>query len=184
RGPRHWLSGRPETARAREHPRAAGPPAVHVAHRDPLRARRLTPGARLRRRAGADRQALLHELGGAALHPGGAPRGGGLRAVPAALRGAGGRVDTQGVTAAPMRVVNPATGEVLREVAEADRAAVAAASQRARAAQPAWADTPLAARCNAIRRFRALAVEHAEPLARTLALEVGKPITQARSELA
>src|SRR3989454_6777285 len=83
-----------------------------------------------------------------------------------------------------MRIVNPATGEVLREVAEADRAAVAGAFQRARAAQPAWAAPPLAARCNAIRRFRALAVERAEPLARTLALEVGKPITQARSELA
>src|SRR5438093_659526 len=83
-----------------------------------------------------------------------------------------------------MQIVNPATGEVLREVAEADRAAVAGAFQRARAAQPAWAATPLAARCNAIRRFRALAVERAEPLARTLALEVGKPITQARSELA
>src|SRR5437879_10895291 len=83
-----------------------------------------------------------------------------------------------------MRVVNPATGEVLREVAEADRAAVAGAYRRARAAQPAWAATPLAARCDAIRRFRALAVERAEPLARTLALEVGKPITQARSELA
>jgi len=88
------------------------------------------------------------------------------------------------VTAAPMRVVDPATGEVLREVAEADRAAVAAAFRRARAAQPAWAATPLAVRSEAIRRFRALAVERAEPLARTLALEVGKPITQARSELA
>src|SRR5437867_1062168 len=83
-----------------------------------------------------------------------------------------------------MRVVDPATGEVLREVAEADRAAVAAAFRRARAAQPAWAATPLAVRSEAIRRFRALAVERAEPLARTLALEVGKPITQARSELA
>src|SRR5947207_1634443 len=83
-----------------------------------------------------------------------------------------------------MRVVNPATGEVLREVAEADRAAVAAAFRRARAAQPAWAATPLAARCAVIRRFRALAVERAEPLARTLTLEVGKPITQARGELA
>src|SRR5438874_1423190 len=83
-----------------------------------------------------------------------------------------------------MRVVNPATGEVLREVAEADRAAVAAAYRRARAAQPAWAATPLAPRCAAIRRFRALAVERAEPLARTLTLEVGKPITQARGELA
>src|SRR5881296_2479079 len=84
----------------------------------------------------------------------------------------------------PMRVVNPATGEVLREVAEADRAAVASAYRRARAAQPAWAATPLAARCEAIRRFRALVVERAEPLARTLALEVGKPIAQARRELA
>src|SRR5216117_2994029 len=83
-----------------------------------------------------------------------------------------------------MQIVNPATGEVLREVAEADRAAVAGAFRRARAAQPAWAATPLAARCEAIRRFRALAVERAEPLARTLTLEVGKPITQARSELA
>src|SRR5207248_622650 len=48
----------------------------------------------------------------------------------------------------------------------------------------AWAATPLAARCAVIRRFRALAVERAEPLARTLTLEVGKPITQARGELA
>src|SRR5206468_3802492 len=38
-----------------------------------------------------------------------------------------------------MRVLNPATGEVLREVAEADRAAVAGAFRCARAAQPAWA---------------------------------------------
>src|SRR5206468_3069157 len=83
-----------------------------------------------------------------------------------------------------MRVVNPATGEVLREVAEADRAAVAGAFRRARAAQPAWVATPLAARRAAIRRFRALAVERAEPLARTLTLEVGKPIMQARGELA
>ena len=83
-----------------------------------------------------------------------------------------------------MQVLNPATGEVLREVAEADRAAIAAAYRRARAAQPAWAAKPVAERCDAIRRFRALAVERAEPLARTLALEVGKPITQARGELA
>ena len=83
-----------------------------------------------------------------------------------------------------MLVINPATGEVLREVAEADHAAVAAACRRARAAQPAWAAAPLAARAEAIRRFRVLAVERAEPLARTLTLEVGKPITQARRELA
>src|SRR5262249_21254923 len=54
---------------------------------------------------------------------------------------------------------------------------------RARLAQPAWAATPLAVRCEAIRRFRALVVERTEQLARTLTQEVGKPITQSRSEL-
>src|SRR5436190_2140282 len=83
-----------------------------------------------------------------------------------------------------MRVINPATGDVLRDVAESGRPAIAAACRSARAAQPAWAATPLAARCEAIRRFRALVVERAEPLARTLTLEVGKPIAQARRELA
>jgi len=84
----------------------------------------------------------------------------------------------------PMHVVNPATGEVLRDVSEADRAAVTAACERARAAWTAWSSTSVALRCEVIRRFRALAVERAEALARTLALEVGKPITQARNELA
>src|SRR5439155_23824210 len=83
-----------------------------------------------------------------------------------------------------LQIANPATGDVLHEVPEADRAAVAGAFRRARAAQPAWAATPLAVRSEAIRRFRTLAVERAEPLARTLTLKVGKPIMQARGELA
>src|SRR5439155_1199554 len=83
-----------------------------------------------------------------------------------------------------MRVINPATGDVLRDVAESGRPAIAAACRSARAAQPAWAGTPRAARCKAIRRFGALVVERAEPLARTLTLELGKPIAQARRELA
>ena len=43
---------------------------LHAAHRGALEARRLAPRPRLRRRARADRPALLHELGVAALHPG------------------------------------------------------------------------------------------------------------------
>jgi acyl-CoA reductase-like NAD-dependent aldehyde dehydrogenase len=83
-----------------------------------------------------------------------------------------------------VHIVNPATDEVLREVAAADRPAIAEACRQARRAQPAWAATPLETRRAAIRRFRALVVERAEALARTLTLEVGKPITQSRSELA
>ena len=83
-----------------------------------------------------------------------------------------------------MRVLNPATGDVLADLPEADRAAVTAAVARLRTAQSSWAAAPLETRCAAIRRFRALVLERGEELARTLSLEVGKPIRQARSELA
>jgi succinylglutamic semialdehyde dehydrogenase len=56
--------------------------------------------------------------------------------------------------------------------------------RRAREAQTAWAAAPLETRRAAIGRFPALVVEGTEPLARTLTLEVGEPITQSRSELA
>jgi acyl-CoA reductase-like NAD-dependent aldehyde dehydrogenase len=83
-----------------------------------------------------------------------------------------------------MLVVDPATGATLADVAEPDGPAVASAYRRARSAQPAWAAAPLADRAAAIRRFRALVVERTEALARTLTREVGKPIVQARRELA
>ena len=83
-----------------------------------------------------------------------------------------------------MRVVNPATEETLAEIAPADRGTIAEAVRRARRARPAWADTPLSVRSEVIRRFRGLTLEGAEALARTLTLEVGKPIGQSRSELA
>jgi acyl-CoA reductase-like NAD-dependent aldehyde dehydrogenase len=83
-----------------------------------------------------------------------------------------------------VRIVDPATDETLAEVPEADPAAVTAAVEGARAAQPAWAAVPLAARRAALDRFRALLVERTEDLARTLTREVGKPIAQSRRELA
>jgi len=83
-----------------------------------------------------------------------------------------------------MRVIDPSSGNTLAEVAEADAPAVADALQRARRAQPAWATTPLEVRRDVVRRFRALVVERTEGLAETLTREVGKPITQSRSELA
>jgi acyl-CoA reductase-like NAD-dependent aldehyde dehydrogenase len=82
-----------------------------------------------------------------------------------------------------VQIVNPATNAVLGEVPAADRAATEAAARRARSAQPAWAALPLGRRQDIVRRFRALVVERTESLARTLTLEVGKPITQSRREL-
>ena len=83
-----------------------------------------------------------------------------------------------------MRIINPATGATLDDVAAADADTIGEAFRRARVAQPAWAATPLEARQDVVRRFRELVVARAEPLARTLSEEVGKPIVQARRELA
>ena len=82
-----------------------------------------------------------------------------------------------------MKVTNPATGAVIRELADDSPAEVARKHERARRAQPAWAARPYEERAAAIRRFRDLLVERRDDLARTLTSEMGKPITQSRNEL-
>lgn len=82
-----------------------------------------------------------------------------------------------------MNVVNPATGEVIGEVPAASPQEVGRQVERARAAQPEWAERGFVERASAIRRFRELLVGRREELARTLTSEVGKPVTQARNEL-
>jgi acyl-CoA reductase-like NAD-dependent aldehyde dehydrogenase len=83
-----------------------------------------------------------------------------------------------------MRVINPATEEVLRELEEDGAESVARKAAAARAAQPGWARTPLADRINIVRRFGELLASRREQLASLLTSEMGKPIRQARNELA
>jgi acyl-CoA reductase-like NAD-dependent aldehyde dehydrogenase len=82
-----------------------------------------------------------------------------------------------------MKIMNPATGAVLADVDTDDARSVRAKYHGARAAQPAWAATPMRTRLAALRKFRELLVERQEELAKTLSLEVGKPIRQSRNEL-
>jgi acyl-CoA reductase-like NAD-dependent aldehyde dehydrogenase len=82
-----------------------------------------------------------------------------------------------------MKIMNPATGAVLADVDTDDARSVRAKYQGARAAQPAWAATPMRTRLAALGKFRELLVERQEELAKTLSLEVGKPIRQSRNEL-
>jgi acyl-CoA reductase-like NAD-dependent aldehyde dehydrogenase len=82
-----------------------------------------------------------------------------------------------------MKITNPATGGVLLDVVADDAKSVRAKYARARAAQPKWAATPVTTRLACIRRFRVLVVDRLDELARTLSLEVGKPIRQSRNEL-
>lgn len=82
-----------------------------------------------------------------------------------------------------MKVTNPATGEVVGEVHETAVKELPGILTAARQAQRAWAARPLRERKAVIARFRELVSERREELARTLTLEVGKPIAQSRNEL-
>ncbi|MBU6167078.1 MAG: NAD-dependent succinate-semialdehyde dehydrogenase [Alphaproteobacteria bacterium] len=80
-------------------------------------------------------------------------------------------------------VHNPATGAVIAEVASGGVAETEAAIAAAQAAQPAWAAQPAKARAAILRRWHDLIVANAEPLARILTLEQGKPLAEARAEI-
>jgi acyl-CoA reductase-like NAD-dependent aldehyde dehydrogenase len=80
-------------------------------------------------------------------------------------------------------IVNPANGATLARIAADGPRAVREKYARARAAQPAWAALPQKRRLDVIAGFRAQVVERIDDLARTLTLEIGKPIRQSRNEL-
>src|SRR5688500_18456572 len=83
-----------------------------------------------------------------------------------------------------MKVINPATEEVLRELEEDDHASVARKAAAARAAQKEWASTSMSQRLGVARRFGELLAERSGTLAALLTGEMGKPIRQSRNELA
>ena len=81
-------------------------------------------------------------------------------------------------------VNNPATGELIAQVADAsvadaERAIVAAAN-----AQAPWASLPAKQRSRLLRRWFDLITTHLEALAQLLTLEQGKPLAEARAEIA
>ena len=81
-------------------------------------------------------------------------------------------------------VTNPATGEALAQVADGSRDDARAAISSAAAALPAWSATPGLERARILRRAEALLLERATDLGRTLTLEGGKPLAEARGEIA
>lgn len=85
---------------------------------------------------------------------------------------------------APLAVVDPASAHTIWHGACATEQQVAHACRAARAAFPAWARTPLDARAAICIRFRDLLKAHGEELAALIAQEVGKPLWEARTEVA
>lgn len=81
-------------------------------------------------------------------------------------------------------VKNPATGEVIAQVADATPADAQRAVTAAARAQTAWAETPVLERSLLLRQWFDLVLHHQEALARILTLEQGKPLAEARGEIA
>src|SRR5690606_15851609 len=81
-------------------------------------------------------------------------------------------------------VYNPSTGKVSRQVVLSSADDVLAAVAAAKAAAPAWADTPPVRRARIINRFLQLMNEHTDELAAMITAEHGKVFTDAQGEVA
>ena len=83
-----------------------------------------------------------------------------------------------------MPVEDPSTGEVLTEVADADPEEAKGALDAAASAQADWAATPPRERSEVLSRAYGLLMEETERLALIMTLEMGKPLAEARGEVA
>ncbi|MET0982378.1 MAG: NAD-dependent succinate-semialdehyde dehydrogenase [Telluria sp.] len=81
-------------------------------------------------------------------------------------------------------VVNPATGDIIGSVPRLTATDVESAIQAANKALPAWRETSAKERAKLLRRWYDLCMAHQEDLAVILTSEQGKPLTEARGEIA
>jgi len=82
-----------------------------------------------------------------------------------------------------LRSVNPATGEVLEEYEETGASEVSAALARASRGFRAWRAAGFQERSKAMARASAALLERKDRYAQLMAREMGKPVTQGRSEI-
>jgi acyl-CoA reductase-like NAD-dependent aldehyde dehydrogenase len=82
-----------------------------------------------------------------------------------------------------LKVVNPATEEVIETLACDTEATLRDKFEKARKAQPQWAARTVDERVAILAKFSRLLESHREELARTLTLEVGKPLQQSVNEV-
>jgi len=74
--------------------------------------------------------------------------------------------------------VNPATGETLREFGCTDESEVSEAVERARFAQPAWAELGIQHRLAVVKKFQHLLHERKSQIAQLITQEAGKPYVE------
>jgi acyl-CoA reductase-like NAD-dependent aldehyde dehydrogenase len=83
------------------------------------------------------------------------------------------------ITARTIASINPATGEVLRELECAGEGEVCAAVERAKSAQPAWAKLGVRRRVAIVREFQAKLHAKKSEIAAAITREAGKPLAEA-----
>lgn len=82
-----------------------------------------------------------------------------------------------------MKIINPATEEVIAELEETSKSDLREKLERLRAGQKEWAKIAVRERLNFIDRFGILIQENIDELAAVLTAETGKPLQQARNEI-
>ena len=87
--------------------------------------------------------------------------------------------ETKLVETGTIVTTNPATGEVLAELACASPDDVRNAVLRAKAAQPSWQATPVGDRIALLRRFQQLLTDRRDQVASLICREAGKPAVEA-----
>ena len=85
---------------------------------------------------------------------------------------------------ATCEVTDPASGRVLGTVPDMGAAETRRAIEAAATAFPAWAAKTAKERAQVLRRLYQLMMDHQEDLARLLTAEQGKPLAEARGEIA
>jgi len=82
-----------------------------------------------------------------------------------------------------LSVINPASGQVIRELEEDTPGSVKEKFERLRLGQRAWNKRSFSERAGVAANFRDLLLARTEDLALTLTREMGKPLAQARGEI-
>jgi len=82
-----------------------------------------------------------------------------------------------------MKIINPATEDVIKELKEDDENSVKKKFQELKQAQPEWQKISLSYRVDILRKFSSLLKLNIESLAAVLTSEVGKPLQQSRNEI-
>ncbi|MBD0296223.1 MAG: aldehyde dehydrogenase family protein [Flavisolibacter sp.] len=82
-----------------------------------------------------------------------------------------------------MKIINPATEEVIKEVEEDNLSSLQTKFQLLKKTQGEWEQVSLTERINVLKQFSDLLEKNKEDLASVLTSEVGKPLQQSRNEI-